>query len=104
MTFEIRAIVPFIEVKGLESFFRPPAAKGMPESSDYRALENHVGVFLMQHGIPDISWNQPTSHDIDIDNVEAILSNMDKRYFSCGVFADLKRCSILSIMKYYTIN
>ena len=26
-----------------------------------------------------------------LDIVEAILSNMDKRYFSCGVFIDLKK-------------
>ena len=31
-----------------------------------------------------------TKHAI-LDIVEAILSNMDKRYFSCGVFIDLKK-------------
>ena len=31
-----------------------------------------------------------TEHAI-LDIVETILSNMDKRYFSCGVFIDLKK-------------
>lgn len=46
-----------------------------------------------------------------LDIIEDILSNMDKRYFSCGVFIDfiiiiidLKKHLIRSIMKYYSIN